>query len=254
MKPHPHQPDLVPGRKFYHPHRASSGFTIVELVIALFVSLVIMAAVLTIYIAQMRKYTGNDDIAGIQQNLRGALLVLPLEIRLAGCDPTGSNAAGITEATSTRFGFTMDVSGNLVNDNEADGSIDTNEEIVYGFKVGVDKEDDGIIDNGDTNWSGTGELGREVGGAGGMQPLAENIQAIEFNYFLSDGSTSTEPANLNDIRQVQVSLLARASHPTTNYINTQTYTTGSGKTWEPPNDSYKRRLIITNIQLRNMGY
>lgn len=237
----------------YRPGSASSGFTLVELMVALFVSLFIMAIVLTIYITQMQRYTSHDDIAGIQQNLRGALLLLPLEIRLAGCDPTGSNQAGITEATATRFRFTRDISGGLVNFNEADGDVnDANERIGYGFKVGVDTNNDGIIDHGDGNWSGTGELGRDTGG--GMQPLADNIEAIEFNYFLSDGSTSLAPANLNDIRQVQISLLARAAHPTRGFTNSRSYTTGSGKTWDPPDDSYKRRLIVTNIQLRNMGY
>jgi len=242
-----------PDKSVYLFGRACSGFTIVELVIALFVSLMIMATVLSIYITQMRRYTAHDDLAGIQQNLRGALLLLPLEIRLAGCDPAEFHQAGITQATATRFGFSRDISGGAVNPNEADGNVlGANERIAYGFKVGVDANNDGIIDNGGSNWSGTGDLGRDIGS--GMQPLAENIEAIEFNYFLSDGSTSLAPTNLNDIRQVQISLLARASTPTANYTNSRTYTTGSGTIWDPPDDNFKRRLIVTNIQLRNMGY
>ena len=53
-------------------HR-EAGFTLVELMIALFISGLVMAALVTIYTAQTRAYSKHDDIADIQQNLRGAL-------------------------------------------------------------------------------------------------------------------------------------------------------------------------------------
>lgn len=231
-----------------------SGFTLVELMIALFISSFIMVSVVLIYTTQIKNYTNHDDIAAIQQNLRGALLLLPLEIRLAGCDPTESNSARILEATATRFRFTRDISGGPASSNDADGDVgDSNEDIAYGFGVDVDTDEDGIVDNDDVNWSGVAALGRGTAG-GGMQPLAENIEAIEFNYLLNDGTTTVSPANLNDIRQVQISLLARATRPSEGFVNTLTYTSGSGTVWNPPDDNFKRRLFITNIQLRNMGY
>lgn len=238
----------------YKCNRGESGFTLIELMIALFISTFIMVSVVLIYTTQTRNYSNHDDIAAIQQNLRGALLLLPLEIRLAGCDPTESNSARILEATSTRFRFTRDISGGPAGPNDADGDVGgTNEDIAYGYGVDIDTDGDGIVDNDDTNWSGVAALGRGTNG-GGMQPLAENIEAIEFNFVLSDGSTSLAPANLNDIRQVQISLLARAANPSQDFVNTLTYTTGSGAVWNPPDDNFKRRLVITNIQLRNMGY
>jgi type IV pilus assembly protein PilW len=79
-----------------------AGFTLVELMIALFVSGLVMAAVVSVYTAQTRSYAQQDDIAGIQQNLRGALAILPMEIRMAGCDPTESNVPKILAATRTQ--------------------------------------------------------------------------------------------------------------------------------------------------------
>ncbi|MFH1217457.1 MAG: PilW family protein [Pseudomonadota bacterium] len=229
-----------------------AGFTLVELMIVVFVSSLVMAAVVTVYIAQSRSYSEHDDIASIQQGLRGALSILSMEIRQAGCDPTESDVPGILAATGTGFQFTMDVRGNAVNPNAADGDVDdVDENVVYGFAA--DTDNDGIVDNGGVNWNGTGTLGRAIGG-GVLEPLADNIEALEFNYILEDGTTSLAPANLGNIRAVQVSLLARAANPAQGFLNTSTYTTASGVVWDPPNDNFRRRLMVINIQCRNMGY
>lgn len=231
-----------------------AGFTLVELMIVVFVSGLVMAAVVMVYIAQSRSYSEHDDIASIQQDLRGALSILTMEIRQAGCDPTESNVPGILAATGAGFQFTMDVrrSSNAVNPNAADGDVDdTDENIAYGFAA--DTDNDGIVDNGGANWNGTGSLGRETGG-GGLQPLADNIEALEFNYILDDGSSTLAPSNLNKIRAVQVSILARAANQAQGFLNTNTYTTASGVVWNPPDDNFRRRLMVINIQCRNMGY
>jgi len=232
-----------------------TGFTLVEVMIALFVSMLVMAAVVSVYIVQSRSYSELDDVANTQQGLRGALIILPLEVRQAGCDPTESKVPKILNATRTNFQFTMDIRGNAANANSADGDVDdVDENIAFGFGAGIDNDNDGIVDNGGANWSGPRPLGRQTGGAGGFQPLADNIEALEFNYILDDGTTTLTPANLNKIRSVQVSLLARTSNPATGFLNTSTYTTASGVVWNPPDDNFRRRLVVTNIQCRNMGY
>lgn len=231
------------------------GFSLVELMIAVFVSALVMAAVVSIYIAQSRGYSELDDVANIQQNLRGALIILPMEIRLAGSDPTESGVPGIMNATRTNFHFSMDLRGDIGSVNSGDGDVnDSDENIAFGFAAAVDTNNNGIIDNGGLDWSNTGSLGRQTGGAGGLQPLADNIEALEFNYILNDGTTSVAPVNPSTIRAVQVSLLARAANPAQGYLNTNTYTTASGVVWDPPDDSFRRRLVVTNIQCRNMGY
>lgn len=245
----------------------NAGFTLVELMIVLVVTGLIMSAVVTLYVAQSRSYAVQDDIANIQQDLRGALVLLPSEIRQAGCDPEKSGAPGILQATRNLFRFTMDIRGNAINANSADGDVcDTGEYVGYGFSAGTDTNNDGIVDNGGAAWSGTGSLGREIGDIctatlGGYDPLADNIEAIEFNYLIDhDNNMSTPlvatltPANPDQIRAVQVSILARAANPAQGFLNTSTYTTASGVVWNPPDDNFRRRLVVTNIQLRNMGY
>jgi type IV pilus assembly protein PilW len=238
-----------------------AGFTLVELMIVLVVTGLIMTAVVSIYTAQSRSYSQFDDVANIQQDLRGALIILPAEIRQAGCDPEKSGTPSILVATRNSFRFTMDVRGNAVNANSGDGDVnDADEDIAYGFTA--DTDNDGIVDNGGgAAWTGTGSLGRQIGNAGGFQDLADNIEALEFNYLIDDDNDATTPLvpspapfNLNQIRAVQVSILARAANPAQGYFNTSTYTTASGVVWDPPDDNFRRRLVVINIQCRNMGY
>ena len=72
-------------------------------------------------------------------------------------------------------------------------------------------------------------------GAGG-QPLADNIEALQFVYFRDDGITQT--VNPPDIRIVQVTLRGRTNDPDPQYK------TDAG---------YRKRQIASNIHLRNMG-
>lgn len=250
-----------------------AGFTLVELLIAMFVSGLIMSAVMTVYTAQSKSYAKHDDIAGIQQNLRGALAVLSSEIRMAGCDPTEKKAAGILTATKTQLRFTRDFRGKTgsSNPNAADGDVgDSDEDLAYTLTarkttnnnntVTADNNDDGIIDSGGANWQWGSNIipsiGRQTGGSGGFQPLANNIEALEFSYLLEGSATpvaNPSSSKLNKIRAVMITILARASNPADDYVHTSSYTTATGVTWTPPQDHYRRRLVITTIQCRNMG-
>ena len=228
-------------------HRGESGYSMIELMIALVISSLVMATVATVFFSQSGHYTKHDDVAAIQQNLRGALTILPMEIRLAGCDPTESNEPKVLIATRTSFQFTRDLNG--------DGDVtDPEENIAYGFTADTDA--DGIAGGGVTNWAATGSLGRQTGGAGGFQPLAENIEAVEFNYILKDNTTSLAPTDLRDIRAVQVTLLARTPNPDLKFADTATYTTPTGAAWDPPaaQENFHRRMVSVTIQSRNLGY
>jgi prepilin-type N-terminal cleavage/methylation domain-containing protein len=67
------------------------------------------------------------------------------------------------------------------------------------------------------------------------QPLADNIEALQFGYFGADGNPAP---NMPDVRIVQVTLRA-----TTN-ISDPDYKSDGG---------YRKRQITSNIHLRNMG-
>jgi hypothetical protein len=69
----------------------------------------------------------------------------------------------------------------------------------------------------------------------GAQPQADSIESLQFTYLDADGNPTANPA---DIRIITVSLTARAERQDPNLEN---------------GDGYRRRQVISNVHLRNMG-
>lgn len=235
----------------------SLGFTLVELVITMLISSFITGAIYSAYVAQQRTQTAQGQVVEMQQNLRAAINFISSEVRMAGFDPqqiTSAIKPGIDTATTGRFKFKLDKNEN--------GTItataaDPDEEIEYGFSIANDTTSDGIAD------SGSASLGRQVQNAGGFQPIADDIVAVEFLYILADTSDNgiydppsrlaPTAAEIDVIRAMTISILARSANPDPNFNNTSSYTTASGAIWGPYADKYRRRLLTTTVQLRNMG-
>lgn len=233
------------------------GFTLVELMMTLAISGIVAASVYTAYISQQRVYLAQDQVAEMQQNLRAAINLMASEMRMAGFDPTGTADSGIVQATAARFNFTQDITDNLGTATEGDGILgDPGEDITFGFSNANDANGDGVAD------AGASPLARSTNG-GPFEPIADNIEAIEFLYTLESGARVLAPAGgeFDDIRAVTISALARAGQPDPQFTNTMTYVAASGATWDlngaaagnAPNDNFRRRLITVTINLRNMG-
>ncbi len=67
--------------------RAETGFTIVELLIAVLIVSVAMGAVYAIYISTNETYTHQREVAHMQANLRAAMQLIKNDIRNAGREP-----------------------------------------------------------------------------------------------------------------------------------------------------------------------
>lgn len=142
----------------------------------------------------------QEAVTAMLQNNAAAMNIMTKELRMAGYDPTEAKtsppAAGyattdtlpasppatiaMITATSSSLRFTADLNGDGdVDDPSGTAGADPNEDVSYGFSAADDPNGDGIIAN-----SGVADLGRKTGnGTGsGMQPMAENIQAINFAY------------------------------------------------------------------------
>jgi hypothetical protein len=72
----------------------------------------------------------------------------------------------------------------------------------------------------------------------GEQLFLENIQSLTLTYQMADGTTSTTPANLEDIRGVVINLVAQTAHAVEPYEG--------GK-------FVRTRQLTSNIQIRNLG-
>lgn len=230
--------------------QTDNGFTLVELMIALAVGGIVMAAVMTSFLSQHNVYLAQDEVVEMQQNARVVLDMLTRDIRTAGYNPSGKANAGIVTFTQGRLGFTQDLDGN--------GTLDitpktTVEVITYGFASAYDADTNGIVDaNG-----ASAPLGRNTGTATGLEdashafdPVANNFRAIEFRYLDGAGLVTT---TASDIRSIQVSILVQAAHPDTKTpVPSRAYTTPSGATWDST-AGYRSRYFTTTIQCRNLG-
>ena len=211
-----------------------SGFTLVEIMIAMLISGIVMTSIYSAFQSQQNTYIAQEQVAEMQQNIRAGLNIMMKEIRMAGYDPTENAGATITAASNNSISFTMDSNG------DGDTSGDSGEVITYSLY---------------TTTEGINALGRKNPTIN--QAVAENIEQLEFYYTLDGGTQTLTSAVPSQIRSVRISILAKAGKSDRNFKNTKTYLPGSnvdlGTQWGPYNDNFRRRLLITTVQCRNMG-
>jgi len=213
------------------------GFTLVELLVAVFVAGIVMAGVYSAYSSQQRAYTSQEQMAELQQNLRSALYFMAKEIRMAGCNPKGSaDDAGFQAIGANSVTFSMDIRGQAATSPYDGDTGDPNESVVYSL----------------TDWNGDGinDLMRSTPSTGNA-PVAENIDAIDFVYLDVDENVT---ADRLAVRSVQITLVARTGRRDPGFTDTTTYTNLQGTTvLAAQNDNFRRRALSTHIKCRNMG-
>ncbi|MEA1947625.1 MAG: prepilin-type N-terminal cleavage/methylation domain-containing protein [Thermodesulfobacteriota bacterium] len=218
---------------------SNQGFTIVELLVGMVVSLLAMGAVYSTFLSQHKSYLVQEQVAVMQQNLRAAMFYMQREIRMAGCDPLNTGNFGITTANANFITFTEDIRGIAVVD-PPDGTLQAAENIIY-------------------SRSG-GNLVRNVGG--GNQAVAQNIDALDFVYLtgasppvvLNPGGGNVPAGSENQIRSVEITIVARTGRALLPSIDNNTYLNQRGTPiLGPPNDNLSRRRLTTVIKCRNLG-
>jgi type IV pilus assembly protein PilW len=184
---------------FFTKQKEALGFSLVELLIALAVGLIVLAAIYGVFTLQNKKLKIQEQIAEMQQNARVAMDMMTREIRMAGYDPIGSAGAGIISAPANSVNFTMDLN--------ADGdTTDSNENITYSLYTA-----DGIQ-----------KLGRKSTATATNQPVAEHIQTLTFNYY---DETGTVTATLANIRKIRITVTATTALPDPEYTANGGYRT-----------------------------
>ena len=220
-----------------HLKKRNDGFTLVELLVAMAIGAIVMAAVYSTYTTQQKSYILQEQVGAMQQNIRAAMYYMTRDIRMAGCDPTGNANAGITAAGPTSITFTRDIrTGIDPSNNTADGNTNGwNESVTYAY------------DNA------TKQVTR------GGQALAENIDVLDFVYLdtngnvLNPGQTSVPSASIPSIQSVQVTVVARTGRGDLKYVNSEPFTNQQGdQILAPQNDNFHRKILTSNIRCRNL--
>ena len=105
--------------------KEKKGFTLVELLIAMAIALVVIAAVSSTFIFQQKTFNVQEQITEMQQGARAAIDMLTNEIMLAGYDPIGAGIVGVSYSAS-QLQIRADLNGN-------GNTSDSHENIIYTF-------------------------------------------------------------------------------------------------------------------------
>ena len=235
-----------------------TGFTLVELMIAVAISSIVLTAAYQMFIGQRQTYSLQNEIAQMQQNVRASEHMMVREIRMAGYEVSdiyvGGDVPGepfsdgekdaFEEATSQSIAFTSDVDG--------DGEMET---IRYSLKK------DSLVRES-WRWDALGGKWKKSGGA---RSMSENIEDLHFCYWIladdeglhnnqdDDGDSyvdeegellfTNQPSKeeRENIRIVRLTLTAKSTRPDPHYIH------------PVHGDHFRRTTLSSIINPRNMG-
>jgi len=175
----------------------SGGFTVTELVLALAMMMMVMAAMVSLLVSLSRVYTAQNVAAGVQQVTRAGINIMIRHIRMAGLNPLKINQMGILEASAHKLRFQQDTNGN--------GTIETdqNEDIAYLLNANHQL------------------IRQKDGNSRSNKSLIDHVNELEFKYFDRDN----EETNIfEDIRSVEISLTVREPAGKDKFIS-RTYST-----------------------------
>jgi prepilin-type N-terminal cleavage/methylation domain-containing protein len=168
----------------------ASGFSIVELMVAMAMTSVVLAAVYTVHAALVKSYTAQNAAADAQEAIRAGMDLMAEDILMAGFDPLSASGAGIVAADAASIHFTSDRNMN--------GGIDASdlEEIRYFL-------------------SGTQLIQELYGNATTNAVLIDNVTNLTFAYFDGDDPPKQllpplPAAQLADIRTISLSITVQA--------------------------------------------
>ena len=135
--------------------KSPNGFTLIEMVVALGLSLVTVSAIYALYVSELKAQYVREDRLEMQQQARVVIDVMSREILMAGYDPRGVNRD--TDLSNDFQGITYDPDRLIIKaDLNGNGLIaDPNESIAFVYDAK------------------THTLRRNTGG--GNQPFGENV-------------------------------------------------------------------------------
>lgn len=251
--------------KTNHLQNFQAGFTLIELMVAMVISLIVITGIYQAFVSQNKAYIVQERIVEMQQTLRAVVIMIEKDIMLAGFDPRETGTFGITTAASKTFAFTYDDekgAATTINyrlyDSTSDSDNQSNElqrvpsgsatafhidELRFAYAYDADSDGETDLQGGQIIWG--------VPKGGKWFNLDNNNDGVIDTNDTEGGVDTGTAVNVSDIRAVKIWVLARASQIDRDYIDTNTYSIG--EIHYVPRDNYRRRLAHATIKMRNMG-
>lgn len=233
-----------------HMQSDDKGMTLIELMVAMAVSIVVLGLVVATLISQQKNKITQDQMMDMQQGVRAALEIMGTDLKMAGYNPLGTADATFLIANKAEISFQFDLNGDgdLINSGPP-VTPDPGESIRYALTN--DANGDGVADSEPCH------LGRELDG-GGLQVLAENIEALNFVYFDRNGVVLPTPvANVTAISSIQVTIIAKSGTTVPvlfiRHRDNKTYSNRQGTEILPArNDDFRRIVLMHEFKCRNL--
>jgi len=246
------------GCRLIHPVAiVQKGFTLVEIMVAITLSLILMAGVGQIYLSSKESFRIQNELAQIQENQRIAVQFLQHDIRQAGFVPFGAviipNSVSVTDGGSNTNGVAL--SDSITISYTADKDC-LGQDAPDGIAVNTYS-----IDNDRLMCNGNG------GGAknAGNQPIADGVSNMQILLGVDSNpdndSTSMKSADayvnatssmvLNNVVSVRIALLVRSAGSVKKQDANLTYNLLDVNVKQT--DRIKRQVVTTTIPLRNVN-
>jgi prepilin-type N-terminal cleavage/methylation domain-containing protein len=270
--------------------RSSKGLSLVELLVALVVSSILMAAVYRTFISQQKTYVVQEQVVDMQQNVRVAIGRMMREIRMAGFGPASAILPNATFGAKTLNNvITVGTPAGGLTIITAGGTTTISEDPTVANQIKVtslkDSQGNDLFNTGDRKYISVGGLEtRQITAVDtGTKTLTLNSNLIQnpkqdttvialraVSYQLS-GLSLTRDENLgggaapvaDNIANLQFQYLdgngAIIADPVANAANIRVVSvTVTARTSQVDPDykdggGYRTRTITSNIRVRNMG-
>jgi type IV pilus assembly protein PilW len=214
--------------------------TLIELMVAMVVSLIMLFVIYRAHDTQVRAHVTQREVVNMSQNIRACMYYMERAIRMAGYDVSESAGAGFENAFPGGFGAIGPriLSNYLAFSVDADdsGTIDANDQELFAYRLNGDRLEQ--FSTGAITWN----------------PIAENIDALNFVYIDETGNRTSTPS---DVRAVQLTIVARSGDDVPIFmkrrLDTTAYTNQQGDViLAQPNDNFRRMKLAAEVNCRNM--
>ena len=238
--------------------RENGGFTIVEIMVAMTISLILLLGVIQIFMASQTSYEMQSGVSRLQENARFTLDIMARTLGMAGAQGATAIDTADTHDNYTNEGFsptsgtiqpvagsdTISVSYLAATDCQGAATGGTATDIYF---IGVDTADPNLVPNLYCN-NGVNN-----------QPLVEGIENLQIlygqdtdsdgvpNVYVSRGNVT----NWSQIATIRIAILASTVNDSGIGINNTSYRLLNSPELGPFNDTLIRRVFTRTILLRN---